>query len=48
MPKFVKRTILGNIPTNEYYNKGIYCGKYPYSSPVKKNVACMLFVDQLR
>ena len=41
MPKFVKRTILGNIPTNEYYNKGIYCGKYPYSSPVKKE--CSLY-----
>lgn len=41
MPKFVKRTILGNIPTNEYYNKNIYCGIYPYNTPYLKD--CTLY-----
>ena len=41
MPKFVRRTILGNIPTNEYYNKNIYCGKYPYNTPYIRD--CTLY-----
>lgn len=41
MPKFVKRTILGNIPTNDFYNKSIYCGKYPYNSGYKRQ--CSLY-----
>lgn len=39
MPPFVKRSILGNIPMNDYYNKSIYCGIYPYNCGIKRECA---------